>query len=175
MHPPLSCLDGRCDRSNTASPLIPLDYRTVKRAIFLFSIIFSNSFLRLRLSTLSFPQSTFCPFEEHYFDTPQALSAHYKEDFGFMPNEAGIERIDPAVLRALTDQVCSCAWLSYVCVRGVKKIMVGVAWGMGSVPGSRRRFCGCNVGVGCCSLVFRCALIIVFVYLAGEGQRNVAG
>lgn len=50
-------------------------------------------------------QSTFCPFEEHYFDTPQALARHYKEDFGFTPTAARVEDIDRSVLQALTGQV----------------------------------------------------------------------
>ncbi|CAN0356357.1 unnamed protein product, partial [Ectocarpus sp. 6 AP-2014] len=50
-------------------------------------------------------QSTFCLFEEHYFETPQALAKHYKDDFGFTPSEARLEDIDQAVLSSLTDQM----------------------------------------------------------------------
>ncbi|CAN0389302.1 unnamed protein product, partial [Ectocarpus fasciculatus] len=50
-------------------------------------------------------QSTFCLFEEHYFETPQALAQHYKDDFGFTPSETRLEDIDQGVLRSLTDQV----------------------------------------------------------------------
>lgn len=67
-----------------------------------------NAYHHLCLSFSScFFQSTFCLFEEHYFDTPQALAKHYKDDFGFTPSETRLEDIDQAVLRSLTDQVCS--------------------------------------------------------------------
>ena len=50
-------------------------------------------------------QNTFCPFEERYYDSPQALAEHYKEDFAFTPSSLPLEKIDPEVLHSLTEQV----------------------------------------------------------------------
>ncbi|CAN0346990.1 unnamed protein product [Ascophyllum nodosum] len=50
-------------------------------------------------------QNTFCPFEERYYDSPQALAEHYKEDFAFTPSSLPLEKIDPEVLHSLTEQM----------------------------------------------------------------------
>ncbi|CAM9391220.1 unnamed protein product [Pylaiella littoralis] len=50
-------------------------------------------------------QSTFCSFEERYFDTPQALAKHHRDDFGFTPSKARVEDIDQTVLLSLADQM----------------------------------------------------------------------
>lgn len=50
-------------------------------------------------------QSTFCPFDERYYDSPQALADHYREDFGFIPSSLPLENVDPVTLNGLTQQV----------------------------------------------------------------------
>lgn len=49
-------------------------------------------------------QRTYCPFEERYYDTPQALAKHYDEEFGFTPTTVPVDALDPAVLHRLTQQ-----------------------------------------------------------------------